>query len=646
MPTIAALPAMIRRLVLSAGLLLLLSPVLAQTVKLRLLETTDLHMDLLDYDYYQDKPNAEYGLARTATLIKQARAEARNSLLIDNGDLLQGGPMGEYVARVKPLQAGQVHPAFKVMNWLGYDAGNVGNHDFNYGLPFLRQAQAGAAFPIVNANVVVDEGNGRAGKNAFTPYVILERKFTDEAGAKQSLKVGVVGFVPPQIMMWDRANLTGKVQVLDIIETARRTIPEIRARGADIVVAVPHSGFGGRDETGPMAEHTTAQIAELPGVDAILFGHSHSEFPSRFFAADPKVDLKRGTINGIPATNPNFWGSHLGVIDLVIEKTAAGWKVADSRAELRPIWDRAGRKPLVAADPKVAELLAEEHQGTLAFMRLPVGRTRTPIHTYFSLVGDDASVQLVSQAQLVYARRALAGTAYEKLPLLSSASPFKTGPRGGGYVDIPAGPLSLRNAAEIYVYPNTLQAVVVTGAQVREWLEMSALVYNRIDPRGAPEQNLINTAIPGYLLDTIDGVSYRVDVTQPARYRRGGQLVAPEAHRIKDLRFQGKPIDEQARFVVVTNSYRAEGGESFPGLDGKNIVLTAPDENREALVQHLKSMPEVDPEADDNWRILPVPGVKLHFISGSGGVAHLARSPQISLVKDNGDGSAVYELKP
>lgn len=635
-----------RLLVLLAGLALL-HPAWAQQLKLRLLETTDVHMYLMDYDYYQDKPSAEYGLARTATLIKAARAEVKNSLLFDNGDLLQGGPMGEYVARVKPLQPGQTHPAFKVMNALGYDAANIGNHEFNYGLPFLKQSLTGAAFPYLNANLYLEDGDGNPAndKNAYTPYVILDRSFTDESGATQKLKVGVIGLVPPQVMVWDRDRLTGKIAAHDIVQTAQHFLPEMKARGADVIVVIAHSGFE-FGESVFFAENAVAKLAEQAGVSAILFGHSHGEFPGRYFASHSKANLEQGTINGVAAVMPGFWGSHLGVVDLVLEKTAGAWQVSSGKGALRPIWDRAARKPLVEADPKVAALVAEEHAGTLAFMRAPLGESKAPIHTYFSLVGDDPSVQLIAQSQLAYAQRALAKTPYAKLPLLSAASPFKTGPRGGGYVDIPAGPLSLRNAAEIYVYPNALQAVQVTGAQVREWLEMSALVYNRIDPQGPPEQNLINTSVPGYMLDTLDGVTYRIDVTQPARYQRSGKLANPDAHRVLDLRYQGQPIDDKAQFVVVTNSHRASGGDAFTGLDGNNIVLRAPDENREALVQFIKAAKVVNPAADDNWRIQPVPGVKLRFISGSGGIAHLAGQSRVQLVKDNGDGSALYELAP
>ena len=143
-----------------------------------------------------------------------------------------------------------------------------------------------------------------------------------------------------------------------------------------------------------------------------------------------------------------------------------------------------------------------------------VATSATPIQSYFAQVADDPSVQLVSQAQLAYARRALAGTEHAKLPLLSAAAPFKTGGRGGAnyYTDIPAGPIAVRNVADLYIYPNTIKAVKISGAQVREWLEMSAGQFRRIDPQGAPEQDLINPQFRTYNFDVIDGVSYRIDV--------------------------------------------------------------------------------------------------------------------------------------
>jgi 2',3'-cyclic-nucleotide 2'-phosphodiesterase / 3'-nucleotidase len=625
----------------------------AAEIKLRVLETTDVHMNLLNYDYYQDRVTHEYGLAKTITLIKAARAESKNSLLIDNGDLLQGSPLGDVVARVKPLKPGEVHPAFKVMNQLGYDAANIGNHEFNFGLPFLRLALAGAKFPYVSANVrevVPGVSDPWKAPFAFTPYVLLDREFEDVAGAKHKLKVGVIGFVPPQILQWDKSHLDGKLMVTDIAETAALLVPEMRSKGAQIVIAVPHSGFerGDPAKQARFAENSVARIALVPGIDAILFGHSHAEFPSKPFANHAGADVERGTIHGVAAVMPGRWGDHLGVIDLVLDNSAGAWKVKDSKSFLRPIWDRTARQSLVDADPMVATAIASEHQATLDHVRAEVARTTAPIHSYFAQVADDPSVQVVSAAQLAYAQRALRGTEYDKLPLLSAAAPFKTGGRQGWsyYTDIPAGPIAVRNVADLYIYPNTIKAVKLSGAQVREWLEMSAGAFNRIDPAGAPEQNLVNSSFPSFNFDTLDGVTYRIDVTQAARYDRNGKVVSDSARRIVDLRFEGQPINDQAEFIVVTNNYRAGGGGSFPALDGKNIVMDAPDENREALVAYLASVKTFNPSADGNWKVQAVPGVKLRFTSSSAALAHLKANPQIKLLKDNGDGSAVFELVP
>jgi 2',3'-cyclic-nucleotide 2'-phosphodiesterase/3'-nucleotidase len=622
----------------------------AQSLKLRVIGTTDLHMHLLSWDYYQDRAIVEYGFERTATLIEAARAEVRNSLLVDNGDLIQGSPLGDVVARVKPLAAGQVHPAIALLNRFGYDAAALGNHEFNYGLDFLRRAYADARFPVLSANVVEAAGP-RRGQPAFQPHVLLERRVVDEAGAPHTLKVGVIGVVPPQILLWDRQHLQGRVEVLDILDTVRRTVPRLRAEGADVVVVLAHSGYGS-DNPAPMSENATAAIAQVPGVDAIVFGHSHGEFPGPAFARHAGADVARGTIHGVPAAMAGSWGSHLAVIDLVLERegggAAARWVRRDGSAEIRPVADRAARRALVAPHAGVAETVRADHAATLAWVRAEVARTADPIHSFFAQVADDPSVQLVSQAQLAYARRLLAGTPHERLPLLSAAAPFKSGGRGGpaNYTDIPAGPVAVRNVADLYIYPNTVQVVKLTGAQVREWLEMSAQAFNRIDPAGPPEQPLLNPGFPSYNFDTLDGVTYAIDVTQPARHDRSGRLVAPAARRIVDPRHEGRPLDDRAEFLVVTNNYRASGGGAFPGLDGSSIVLQAPDENREALLQYLQAQGTVRPAADRNWRLLPVPGVKLRFQSSARGIAHLASVPQVQLVRDEGNGFATYEIAP
>ena len=638
-------------LALVAGCGAVVADVFAAEVKLRLLETTDLHMNLLGYDYYQDKSTDQYGLARTITLIKTARAEAPNTLLFDNGDLLQGNPLGDVIAKIAPLKDGELHPAFKIMNALKYDAANLGNHDFNYGLPFLRRALAGAAFPYVNANVYLA---ATPDAHAFMPYVLLDRELVDADGETHPIKVGVIGFVPPQIMQWDKSNLEGQVVVRDIVQTARRYVPEMRARGAQLVIAIPHSGFE-RNWLGPLSENEVGQLSQLPGIDAILFGHTHAEFPSADFAGRPNVDIVHGTINGVPAVMPGRWGDHLGVIDLVLDvddKDGAGrWSVTSAQASVRPIYDRAAKRSLAAADPMAQALIGAEHARTLDYIRGRIAFSRAPIDSYFAQVSDDASVQVVANAQIAYVKRALQGTAHEKLPVLSAAAPFRTGGRQGWtyYVDIPAGPLAIKNAADLYMYPNTVKAMLLTGAQVREWIEMSAGQFRRIDPHGPAQQLLVDASAVSFNFDTLDGVTYDFDVTQPARYDRGGQLVAPDAHRVVDLRYQGRPIDAAAKFIVATNNYRAFGGGNFPGLGAASVVLDSPDENRQVLIDYLaqnSTQPGLDPSADANWKVLPVPGIALTFRSGTGGIKYLAQHPGVKLLNDEGDGAALYQLAP
>ncbi len=627
----------------------------ATEVRLRILETTDVHMNLLSYDYYQDKATDQYGLARAISLIKAARAEAPNSLLFDNGDLLQGNPMGDYIAKIRPLKDGETHPAHQVMNQLGYDAANIGNHEFNFGLDFLRRALKGANFPYVNANIYVDDKDRDTdhARHAFTPYVLLDRKLVDAQGKSHSIKIGVIGFAPPQILQWDKANLEGKVVARDIVETAKKYVPLMRAQGAQLVIAIPHAGF----EKGPVAqfsENAVGPLTEVAGIDAVLFGHAHAEFPGAAFADYPKVNLARGTINGVAAVMPGRWGDHLGVIDFTLDDTDGAWKVVDSKAAIRPIFDKATRKSVAAADPLVEQTLAGVHAATLEYVRNKVAFTSAPIYSYFALVGDDPSVQIVANAQIAYVKRAMQGTDYEKYPVLSAAAPFKTGGRQGWdyYTDIPAGPLAIKNVADLYVYPNTLKAMLLTGAEVQEWIEMSAGQFNQIDPKGVPQQAVLNDAFRSYNFDTLDGVNYEIDVTQPARYDTNGALVAPQAHRVKKLSFQGQPVQPDAKFIVATNNYRAFGGGNFPGLNASKVVLEAPEENRQVLIEYLRmvdmlsSNKQVNPSADGNWRIAPVPGVRLTFLSASSGQRYLAGHPNITLVKDNGDGSALYELAP
>ena len=499
----------------------------ANQAHLRIMETTDLHVHVWPYDYYADKPRDTVGLSRTAAHIADIRAEATNSLLLDNGDFLQGNPMGDYIAYERGMKEGDMHPIITAMNEVGFDASTLGNHEFNYGLDFLTKSLAGADFPIVSANVVKTEGSDPTkDETLIKPYVILERMLKDGNGDEHPIKVGLIGFVPPQIMNWDRKHLEGNVTARDILQTARAYVPQMREEGADIIIALSHSGIGSADETDGM-ENASVPLASVDGVDALLTGHSHLVFPSPTYADYAAVDAEAGTIHGKPATMGGFWGSHLGVIDLMLERDGNEWRVVTTSVETRPISKRNEDRSITALvedQQNVLDATAADQEATLQYVRTAVGKTAAPLHSYFALVADDPSVQIVSIAQKWYIEEMMKGTEHEGLPILSAAAPFKAGGRGGPeyYTDVPAGDVAIKNVADLYLYPNTVRAVRITGKDVKDWLERSAGMFNQVS--ADKEQMLLNPDFPSYNFDVMDGVTYQIDLSEPSKFGPKGEM--------------------------------------------------------------------------------------------------------------------------
>ena len=635
----------------SATLLAMLvaTSVHAATVDLRILETTDLHSNMMDFDYYKDTPTEKFGLVRTASLINAARGETVNSVLVDNGDLIQGSPLGDYMA-AKGLKKGDIHPVYKALNTLDYAVGNLGNHEFNYGLDYLHMALSGAKFPYVNANVI----DAKTNKPLFTPYVIKETVVKDKDGKEQTLRIGYIGFVPPQIMTWDKTNLEGKVTVTDITETARHYVPEMRKQGADLVVVIAHSGLSS-DPYHAMAENSVYYLSEVPGVDTILFGHAHAVFPGKDFANIKGVDLEKGTLNGIPAVMPGMWGDHLGVVDLVLNNDSGTWKVTSSKAEARPIYDSIAKKSLVPEDANLVKVLKHDHDATREFVSKPIGKSSDNMYSYLALVQDDPTVQVVNNAQTAYVEKYIQGDPdLANLPVLSAAAPFKVGGRKNdpaSFVEVEKGQLTFRNAADLYLYPNTLVVVKATGKEVKEWLECSAGQFNQIDVNSSKPQSLINwDGFRTYNFDVIDGVDYQIDVSQPARYDGECQMVNPKAERIKGLTFKGKPIDPNATFLVATNNYRAYGGK-FAGTGDSHIAFASPDENRSVLANWITASKEIHPAADNNWRLAPIHSsqkldIRFETSPGEKAAAFIKDKGQYPMKNVGSDeiGFAIYQL--
>lgn len=610
---------------------------------LRLIATSDLHASLMPYDYCADRPNSNLGLGAIALQIAEARGEAQNCLLFDNGDFLQGSPLADYAAAARRRRA---HPMITAFNTLGYDAATLGNHEFDYGLRFLSGVLADARFPVVSANIATRLGTSPSRDETLVPpFAILRRQIIDQDGRAHLLRIGVIGFAPPQIAEWDRNSAGGSVQTRDILASARAWLPRLRAGGADIIVALAHTGIG-EIEPEEGTENAATALAALPEIDALVAGHSHRVFPGPDFPASPAIDPVRGRLAGKPAVMPGHSANHIGIIDLQIERCASGsrrWRVVDASA-------RIGQRSADRAPPTPAlhQALAPDHRATLAWSRRELGETAVPLHSHFATIAPSAALSLIAEAKADHVRAALATTAWAALPLLSSASPFRGGGRGGpeNFTDVPAGPLRMRNLSDLYPFPNTLVTLLLTGAEVADWLERATSVFRKVAP-GANDAALLDDAVPAFVFETIPQLSYAVDLSQPARFDAQGRLINPGARRITGLSHGDRPVTATDRFLLVSNSHRV--GRARLQDPGANLQAAFTDGARvqSVIAAHVQRKVRVGTPPLRNWHFLPMPGTTVTVPVGPGAAPYLDEiagyHPQ--RLAEDGEGFTHYRLR-
>ncbi|MEQ8365270.1 MAG: 5'-nucleotidase C-terminal domain-containing protein [Roseicyclus sp.] len=637
-------------------------------LRLRLLATSDLHVHLFPFNYYTDRRDDNVGLAGVATLLEGARAETPNTLLFDNGDTIQGSPLGD-AAMSEPAGRGKIHPMIAAMNALGYDAATIGNHDFDFGLDAVNAMIEGAAYPIVMANARrVHDGD------LYCPgHVILTRHLVDTTGRAHRLRVGVTGAVPPQTAQWAQAHLEGRVKMEAILPSVAREVALLRTKGVDLVVVLAHSGLGD-DSASDESENVAGFLAQIHGVDAVIAGHTHEVFPQA-------TDAGSGLIHGTPVVQPGCWGSHLGVIDLTLRASvrysrghAHGFQSPQDARDAGPLvarhhtatleWDvvqaevhvRDARKATLAERKALRrnllgrsafrKELARAHRMTRAYSARPLGHTAVPLETYFSLVAPCPATQMVADAKQCGLAPLLKGRPeFEGLPVLAAVAPFKAGGRNGSeyYTDIPAGPLLLRNAADLYVYSNGATVVLASGAQIRDWLERSAAAFHtiRADPSGPP-QRLLRSKFASYNFDALIGLRYSIDLTQRSRSNARGDRIYQGPGRVRDICLaDGTPLRETDKCLVITNSFRAAGGGMFPSAAAARQVISSPNPVRNLLMDYIVAADgALAPTADPTWRFSPLGGTPVLFETGTGARAHAGRAAELGLERlatsDNG----------
>ncbi|MGZ8468236.1 MAG: 5'-nucleotidase C-terminal domain-containing protein, partial [Gemmatirosa sp.] len=536
------------------------APRAADSLDLLIASTTDVHGRLRGWDYFAGRRDTVRSLARAATVVDSLRgAHPDRVVLVDAGDLLQGTPLTYVAARVAPDQP---HPVPAAMSAMRYDAATIGNHEFNYGVETLDRAIAQARFPFLAANVQRPDGS-----RAYRAWTMVERG---------GVKVAIVGGTTPGSMVWDRDHLKGKLVVGDIVPAVRAATAEARAAGADVVVAVLHSGLDGpasydSASTGLPGENVSARVAhEVPGLDVVIFGHSHRT-------------LADSAINGVLVMQPKNWSESVGVARLALVRRAGRWAVAAKRGTLVPT---AGR----AESPAVLAATEAAHERAVAYAGSEVGRTSVAWRADSSRVADTPLLDFVLEVMRRTAKSDLAAGAAFSLD-----------------AGLDAGPVTVAEMARLYPYENTLRAVKVSGAQLRAFLEHSARYYRPFDASN-PSARVVDPSVPGYNFDVVAGADYVLDIARPV-----GQ-------RVTSLAVRGRPVTDTDTFTLALNNYRQTGGGGFAMLAGAPVVYDEGLEIRQLLIDEAKARGTLDPAAyhTRNWRLAPASAVGAAYASMRG----------------------------
>ncbi|HLT85250.1 MAG TPA: 5'-nucleotidase C-terminal domain-containing protein [Phototrophicaceae bacterium] len=579
------------------------TPAAAQTtdpLELTLLATTDVHGHVYDWDYFRNQPfpgaDADrpdsLGLTRVATAVEEVRAAkgAESVVLLDNGDAIQGTPLTYYygmgAGRQAVLDDELTHPMAAAFNYLDYDVQTVGNHEYNYGLDLLAAYEEDLDFPLLGANVI----DVATGEPYHEPYTLVERTIDGE-----DVTVGVIGLVTPGVRIWDKQHVEGVLEFQDMVTAAEEWVPVVDEL-ADVVVVIAHTGLGNVDNAAydrdALHEDVTNNIAHfVPGIDVLVAGHTHQD--------NPQVVLENVEGDPVLITQPNYWARSVTETTLnLVPDGEGGWEVD---------WSE-GRAPTAVAhrgvdnaeDQGLRDLLAEEHETTVEYVNTPVAESVTELPATTSRYEDTPIIDFINHVQQTTVEAALEGTEHADKTVISQASPFSR------TAVFPEGQVTIRDIAGLYIYENTLRAVELTGAQLRDYLEYSARYFNQVEEGAEFDPETGTNAVypdrpdgvPDYNYDVISGLEYYIDISQPV-----GERIAGLSHP------DGTPVADDDVFVMAVNNYRQSGGGAFPHVADAPVVYDELLEIRQLLIDWAQDRGVIDPAEFfvENWWLVTEP---------------------------------------
>lgn len=538
----------------------------AQTMQLRVVETSDVHGSFFPYDLIDRKPKAG-SMARVSSYVSRLRGRyGRNLLLLDNGDILQGQPVSYYSNFIDTTG---INIAAQVVNYMGYDAETIGNHDVEPGHRVYDKWTREVACPVLGANVI----DTRTGRPYLKPYTIIERV---------GCRIAVLGMLTPAIPNWLSPDIWSGLRFDEMVSTARRWMRTLKDdERADVVIGLFHSGKSGGITTPAYEEDASERVArEVPGFDLVLFGHDHTRH------CDKVVNSAGDTVLCMdPANNA------MTVADATITLAMKNGRWSVSRVD--------GHLHDVTAEPvdtAFTDRFRHYTDRVDAFANEKIGEFSHTISTADSYFGNSAFNDLILNLQLQITGADVAFNA----PLSFNAT-------------IKAGPVRMSDMFKLYKYENMLYVMRLTGDEIRRHLEMSYDLWMNTMTGPGDHLLLLDTLTRGdaqrmgfknlsFNFDAAAGIDYTVDVTKP------------DGHKVAILGMSdGRPFDPKAWYRVAINSYRANGGGELltrgAGIPkdslASRIVWRSDRDQRYYLMQEIRRRRVLDPQPNHNWRVIP-----------------------------------------